>query len=49
MELESDDARQKVENIKGTVHSLPPPAVAPVGQEPNIDPEFLAALPEDIR
>jgi hypothetical protein len=48
MELESDDARQKVENIRGSVHSLPPP-VAPVGQEPDIDPEFLAALPEDIR
>jgi hypothetical protein len=48
--VESNDARQKGENIKGSVpvHSLPPP-VAPVGQEPDIDPEFLAALPEDIR
>ncbi len=49
MELEPDEARQKVENIKGSVHPLPPPVVAPVGQEPDIDPEFLAALPEDIR
>jgi hypothetical protein len=47
--MESDDARQKVENIRGSVHSPPPPVVAPVGQEPDIDPEFLAALPEDIR
>ncbi len=46
MELESDDARQKVENIRRSVHSPPPPVV---GQEPNIDLEFLAALPEDIR
>ncbi len=49
MEFESDDARQKVENSKGSVHFPPPPAVAPVRQEPDIDPEFLAALPEDIR
>jgi hypothetical protein len=47
-DMEPDEARQKVENIRASVQSLPPP-VAPVGQEPDIDPEFLAALPEDIR
>ncbi len=47
--VEPDDARQTVESIKRSVHPLPPPVVAPVGQEPDIDPEFLAALPEDIR